>query len=428
MRPEHPEQIVQATLDKYARYINAGLAKLYRFADVMTTEWEASGAVIRDIYGKESLACSGGRAVFNVGPRHPGGIAAVQERLDGMRMWGGAMPRQGEADLAELLAQITPGDLQYTFFANSGAEANEGALKLARLATGRTEFVAAEGAFHGKTMGALSASGREKYKTPFQPLVPGFTHVPFGDLEAASRAVTDRTAAVILEPIQGENGVILPPEGYLPGVRKICDERGALLILDEVQTGVGRAGRMFACEHWGVVPDLLTMAKALGGGVMPIGAFTGRPALWKALETNPYLHSSTFGGNPLACVAGIATIRVIQDEHLVERAADLGGYLMARLEALARRHPGVVKQVRGKGLLVGVEFTDPDIVLLVTAEALQRGVIVFYSLNNPSTFRLAPPLVITRLQLDRAVEALEEAVAATEALLAGVASEAQAPS
>src|SRR5438093_226455 len=158
------------------------------------------------------------------------------------------------------------------------------------------------------------------------------------------------------------------------------------------------------------------------------GAFTGRPALWKALETNPYLHSSTFGGNPLACVAGIATIRVIQDEHLVERAADLGGYLMARLEALARRHPGVVKQVRGKGLLVGVEFTDPDIVLLVTAEALQRGVIVFYSLNNPSTFRIAPPLVISRAQLDRAVEALEEAVAAAETLLAEMAGEVQAPS
>src|SRR5438093_7389800 len=236
------------------------------------------------------------------------------------------------------------------------------------------------------------------------------------------------TAAVILKPIQGENGVILPPEGYLAGVRRICDQQGALLILDEVQTGLGRTGRMFACEHWGVVPDLLTMAKALGGGVMPIGAFTGRPALWKVLETNPYLHSSTFGGNPLACAAGLATIRVIQDEHLVERAADLGGYLMARLEALARRHPGVVKQVRGKGLLIGVEFTDPDIVLLVTAEALQPGVIVFYSLNNPSTFRIAPPLVISRPQLDRAVEALEEAVAAAETLLAEMAGEVQAPS
>jgi putrescine aminotransferase len=362
--------------------------------------------------------------VFNVGHRHPRVIAAVQEQLDRMPMSVRAMPRQGEADLAELLAQITPGDLQYTFFANSGAEANEGALKLARLSTGRTEFVAAEGAFHGKTMGALSASGREKYKTPFQPLVPGFRHVPFGDIDALDRAVTTHTAAVILEPIQGENGVIIPPDTYLPAVREICTRRGALLILDEVQTGLARTGRMFACEHWGVVPDILTMAKALGGGVVPIGAFTGRPSVWKALESNPYLHSSTFGGNPLACAAGIATIRVIQDEHLAERATELGGYLLDRLGEVARRHSGIIRHVRGKGLLVGMEFTDPDIVLLVTAEALQRGIIVFYSLNNPATFRIAPPLIITKAQLDRAVAALDESIGVAEALVAEVAADA----
>src|SRR2546428_3575333 len=359
MRSEHRDRLVQETLEKYTRYVNAGLAKLYRFANVMTVEWEARGAVIRDLHGKEYIDCSGGPAVFSVAHRHPKFIAAVKEQLDRMPMSVRAMPRNPEADLAELLAKIPAGDLQYTFFANSGAEANEAARKLARLATGRTEFVAAEGAFHGKTMGALSASGREKYKTPFQPLVPGFTHVPFGDLEAASRAVTDRTAAVILEPIQGENGVILPPEGYLAGLRRICDEQGALLILHEVQTGLGRTGRMFACEHWGVVPDLLTMAKALGGGVMPIGAFTGRPALWKALETNPYLHSSTFGGNPLACAAAMATIRGIQVERLVERAADLGGDLMARLEALARRDPGGGEPGRGGRVVRGGGFTEP---------------------------------------------------------------------
>lgn len=428
MLPEHPDRLAQATLDKYARYVNAGLAKLYRFANVMTMEWDASGAVIRDVHGKEYIDCSGGPAVFNVGHRHPKVVAAVKAQLDRMPMSVRAMPRGPEADLAELLAQITPGDLQYTFFANSGAEANEGALKLARLATGRPNFVAADGAFHGKTMGALSASGRERYKAPFQPLVPGFSHVPFGDLQAMAQAVTHQTAAVILEPIQGENGVVTPPDAYLAGVRDLCTRQGALLILDEVQTGFGRTGRMFACEHWGVVPDIITMAKALGGGVMPIGAFTGRPPLWKALEHNPYLHSSTFGGNPLACAAGIATIHVIQEERLVERAAELGEYLLTRLQGMARRHPSVVKQVRGKGLLIGVEFTDPDIVLLVTAEALQRGVVVFYSLNNPSTFRLAPPLVITREQLDRAVSALEDSIAAAEGMLAEITQAAEAPS
>ena len=423
-RPTDPDRTAAEILDKYARYVNPGLVRLYRFANVVTAEWEAEGAIIRDIHGKEYLDCSGGPAVFNVGHRHPKVVAAVKEQLDRMPMSVRAMPRAQEADLAELLAQITPGDLQFSFFANSGTEANEGALKLARLATGRPNIVGAEGAFHGKTLGALSASGREMYKAPFRPLIPGFSHVPFGDLEAMERAVTDETAAVILEPIQGEAGVIIPPDGYLRGVREICDRRGTLLIFDEVQTGLGRTGRMFGCEHWGVVPDLLTTAKALGGGVIPIGAFTGRPHLWRALEQNPYLHSSTFGGNPLACAAGVATIRVLLEERLPERAAELGPYLMDGLRGLQRKHPQVLREVRGKGLLVGMEFTDPDIVLLITADAMERGVIVFYSLNKPECFRIAPPLIITKAQIDRAVEVLDQSIAWTEAMVAEVTAEA----
>ena len=423
-RPIDPDRTAAEILDKYARYVNPGLVRLYRFANVVTAEWEAEGAIIRDIHGKEYLDCSGGPAVFNVGHRHPKVVAAVKEQLDRMPMSVRAMPRAQEADLAELLAQITPGDLQFSFFANSGTEANEGALKLARLATGRPNIVGAEGAFHGKTLGALSASGREMYKAPFRPLIPGFSHVPFGDLEAMERAVTDETAAVILEPIQGEAGVIIPPDGYLRGVREICDRRGTLLIFDEVQTGLGRTGRMFGCEHWGVVPDLLTTAKALGGGVIPIGAFTGRPHLWKALEQNPYLHSSTFGGNPLACAAGVATIRVLLEERLPERAAELGPYLMDGLRGLQRKHPQVLREVRGKGLLVGMEFTDPDIVLLITAGAMERGVIVFYSLNKPECFRIAPPLIITKAQIDRAVEVLDQSIAWAEAMVAEVTAEA----
>lgn len=424
MPARDPDRLAEETLERYRLYVNPGLVRLYRFANMNTIEWEAQGAIVRDVHGKEYLDCSGGPAIFNVGHRHPKVVAAVRAQLDRMPMSVRAMPRKPEADLAALLAEITPGDLQYTFFTNSGAEANEGALKLARLATGKPGFVATIGAFHGKTFGALSASGRELYKTPFAPLVPGFTHVPFGDLRALEAALTDQTAAVILEPIQGEAGVIIPPDDYLPGVRAICTKRGVLLIADEVQTGFGRTGKMFACEHWGVTPDILTMAKALGGGVMPIGAFTGRPALWEALVRNPYLHSTTFGGSPMACAAGIATIEVLREEHLVERAAELGTYLLSQLRQVARRHASVVKEVRGKGLLVGMEFTHPDIVLLVTAEALQRGVIVFYSLNNPAAFRIAPPLVITKEQLDRAVAVLDESITAACALLAQVEEEA----
>jgi len=423
-RPADPDRLAQEILAKYERYINPGLVRLYRFANVLTAEWEAEGAVVRDIHGKEYLDFSGGPAVFNVGHRHPKVIQAVKEQLDRMPMSVRAMPRKAEADLAELLAQITPGDLQFTFFANSGAEANEGALKLARLASGRTNFVGAVDAFHGKTFGALSASGREKYKTPFQPLLPGFSHVPFGDLAAMDRAVTSQTAAVILEPIQGEGGVIIPPDGYLRGVREICDRAGALLILDEVQTGLGRTGKMFACEHWGVTPDMITMAKALGGGVIPIGAITGRPRIWKTLEQNPYLHSTTFGGNPLACTAGVATIQVLLEEHLPERAADLGPYMVERLRELQRRHPTVVKDVRGKGLLIGMEFIDPDVVLLITADALERGLIVFYGLNKPECFRIAPPLTITRQQIDRAIEVLDQSIAWAARMVAEVTAEA----
>lgn len=423
-RPDDPSRLAQDILQKYERYINPGLVRLYRFANVLTAEWEAEGAVIRDIHGKEYLDFSGGPAVFTIGHRHPKVVAAVKEQLDRMPMSVRAMPRWPEADLAELLAQITPGDLQFSFFANSGAEANEGALKLARLATGRPNFVATVNAFHGKTLGALSASGREKYKTPFEPLVPGFTHVPFGHLSALDRAVDTSTAAVILEPIQGEAGVIIPPDDYLPAVREICDRAGALLILDEVQTGLGRTGKMFACEHWGVTPDLITMAKALGGGVVPIGAITGRPHIWKQLEQNPYLHSSTFGGNSLACAAGVATIRVLLEERLPERAAELGPYLVQRLRELGRRHPTVVKDVRGKGLLIGMEFIDPDVVLLITADALERGLIVFYSLNKPECFRIAPPLIITRAQIDRAVEILDQSIAWAEQMVAEVTADA----
>lgn len=412
-----PDRIADETLERLRLYVNPGLASLYRFANLHTVEWEAQGAVIRDIHGKEYLDCSGGPAIFNVGHRHPKVVAAVRAQLERMPMSVRAMPRKPEADLAALLAEITPGDLQYTFFTNSGAEANEGALKLTRLVTGKPEFVATIGAFHGKTFGALSASGRDIYKTPFAPLVPGFTHVPFGDLHALEAALTDQTAAVILEPIQGEAGVIIPPKDYLPGVRAACTRRGVLLILDEVQTGFGRTGKMFAAEHWGIVPDVLTMAKALGGGVMPIGAFSARPFLWRAFTRSPYIHSSTFGGSPMACAAGIATIEVLREERLPQRAAELGEYLLAQLGQLERRHPDVIKDVRGKGLLIGMEFTDPDIVLLVTAEALARGVIVFYSLNNPAAFRIAPPLIITREQLDRAVAVLDESITAAKKLV-----------
>ena len=412
--------LIERTLAQYRRYLNPGLARLFQFGGVETVEWAAEGCLVWDVHGREYIDCACGPAIFNIGHRHPRVLAAVRDQLDRMPMSVRTMPSAPMAALAERLAEVTPGDLQYSFFCNSGAEANEGAIKLARLATGRPGFVVMQEAFHGKTLGALSATGRAYYRTPFEPLVPGFVHVPFGDAAAVEAAIGRDVAAVMLEPIQGEAGVILPPAGYLRQVREICDRRGVLLIADEIQTGLGRTGRMFCVEHEGVVPDILTLAKALGGGVMPIGAFTARPALWERMKRDPYIHSSTFGGNPLACRAALATLDVLVDERLADRAGPLGEQFLGRLRELQARHPAVVKDVRGRGLMLGIEFTHRDYALMTSAEAGHRGVITFYTLNNPQVIRVAPPLVITPALIDRAADGIEGAVAAAEELLGSV--------
>jgi len=415
---EARDRLIRDTLERYQRYLNPGLARLYRFGGSDTVEWEAEGCFVWDAHGRAYIDCACGPAIFNVGHRHPRVLAAVRDQLDRMPMSVRTMPSAPQAELAERLGTLAPGDLQYSFFCNSGAEAVEGALKLARLATGRPGIIAMREAFHGKTFGALSATGREHYRHPFEPLVPGFTHVPFGDAEALDLAVTPETAAVILEPIQGEAGVVVPPRGYLRAVRDLCDRHGVLLIADEIQTGLGRTGRLFCVEHDGVVPDIMTLAKALGGGVVPIGAFIARPRLWEEFRRDPYLHSSTFGGNPLACRAAIATLDVLVGERLAERAEGLGLRFMDGLRAIRERHPGIVRDVRGRGLMIGLEFTHSDYALLVSAEAGHRGVITFYTLNKPEVIRIEPPLVITPDLIDRALGGIEGAVAEAERLLA----------
>lgn len=411
-------QYVDETIEKYRKYVNPGLANIMDFVGFHAVEWRGEGAVVYDTAGVEYLDFLGGYGVFSIGHAHPKVVAAVQEQAGRMPLSSRVLFNRPMADLAERLAHITPGDLQFTFFCNSGTEAVEGALKLARLATGRTQIIGTDGGFHGKTYGGLSASGREVYRKPFMPMVPDFLHVPFGDVAAVAAAITAQTAAVIVEPVQGENGVIVPPDDYLPGLRALCTERNVLLILDEVQTGCGRTGKMFACEHWGVAPDIMTLAKALGGGVMPIGAFCGTPAVWAAFEPNPLLHSSTFGGNELACVAGLATLDVMEEEGLPQRAAELGDVLIAGLRGVAAQFPGVITEVRGKGLLIGVEFTDRDLAALVIAAFAQQRILAAYTLNNPCVIRFEPPLVITREQIARVLQAFTAAVASVMELLA----------
>jgi putrescine aminotransferase len=308
------------------------------------------------------------------------------------------------------LAELTPGDLQISFFANSGTEAVEGALKLARAATGRAKFVGTHGAFHGKTFGALSVSGREAFRAPFGPLLADVAHVPFGDLGALA-GVIDDAAAVIVEPIQGEGGVNVPPAGYLRGVRALCDRSGAVFIADEVQTGLGRCGALFACDIEGVVPDVMTLAKGLSGGVMPIGAYIARPAVWNAAYAKaPLLHTSTFGGNPLACAAALAALDVLVDDDLAANARERGAELLEGARAIARRYPDAIADVRGVGLLAGVELRNEGYGGTIIPELLKRGVTAAWTLNQQRVIRLEPPLIVNAAQIATALRALDEAV------------------
>ena len=398
------------TEGKYNKYIGKTLVRLMKFSGYGTVEMKSEGVFVENPQGEKYLDCAGGYGVFSLGHRNPRVVAAVKDQLDKIPLSAKVFFNRLMADLAEKLAEISPGELQYSFFCNSGTEAVEGALKTARLKTGRSKIVAAVNSFHGKTMGSLSASGRELFKKPFTPLLSDFVHIPYGDEKALRETVDENTAAVIMEPLQGEGGIVVPPDGYMKAVREVCDETGALFIADEVQSGLGRTGKMFAVEHWGVNPDIMCLAKALGGGVMPIGAFMGTPDVWNAFKENPVIHTSTFGGNELACRAALETLKVIEEENLVERAEKMGRYLQKGLENIKARYPEIVGEVRGLGLMLGVELTEEKFGGSIIMEMAKRKVVGVYTLNKPKVIRFEPPLIINEEELDICIQAFQEAV------------------
>jgi putrescine aminotransferase len=352
-----------------------------------------------------------------MGIRHPTIVKAVEAQLRRMSLNSQELLEPLRGALASLLAQLAPGELQGSFFINNGTDAVEGAMKLARLYTKKPGFISTLGGFHGKSMGALSLMGKAEYRKPFEPLLDGIHFVPYGDADALAQelkkleAVGQGVAAVVLEPVQGEAGAIVPPDDYLPRVRELCDRYGVLLILDEVQTGMGRTGRHFACEHAGIAPDILCLGKSLGGGVMPLSAFMATKEIWSHLEApNPFIHSTTFGGNPLACAAGIAAINVMLEEKLDRQAAHKGEYALKRLRTLRAQYPKLIKEVRGKGLLIGIEFCCGEAGYEVAAELFRQGVLVAGTMLNAKTIRVEPALNIPDRLLTRALEQLEEAV------------------
>ncbi|MGZ7210175.1 MAG: acetylornithine/succinylornithine family transaminase, partial [Methanobacterium sp.] len=351
---------------------------------------EGKGALVKDFEGNTYIDCFAGIAVNNVGHTHPKVVEAICNQAKKLIHTSNVYYTEPHVELAKLLADITIHDK--SFFANSGAEVNEGAVKLARKFTGKGEIIVMENSFHGRTLAMVTATGQHKYKKGFEPLPTGFKHVDYGDVQAVIDNITDDTAAVMVEPIQGEGGVIMPPEGYLKELRKICTENDILLIFDEIQTGFGRTGEMFASDLYNVDPDITTVAKALGGG-FPIGAILAGEEIADAFE--PGNHGTTFGGNPLACAAAIAAINAIIDENMVIKAKENGGYLKYKLEEQAKLY-GIVEEVRGVGMMLGMELSINcgEIV----NEARERGVLI--NCTADTVLRLLPPLIIDKGQID----------------------------
>jgi putrescine aminotransferase len=412
--------IIEESKRNFAEHFNRGWLEYRKSVteagDWAAVEWTGSGAVFRDVLGREYLDCLGGFGMMNHGWVHPDVVETVKAQL--MRS---PMPSQELIDplrgvLANLMSRITPGDLKYSFFAGSGTEAIEGSIKLAKMHTRKAGFIVATRGFHGKTMGSLSMMGKADFREPLGILYGGpVYHVPFGDAGAVEqqletcKKVGVGIAAVMFEPIQGEAGAIVPPDDFWPRVREVTRHYGVLLIADEVQTGMGRTGKLWGVDHWNVVPDILAVAKSLGGGVMPVSAFCSTEEIWQVMMyPNPFMHTTTTGGGALACAAAIASIQITLRDKLWEQAAEKGSYLMPRLQRFAVQYPQIYEKITGRGLLIGMHFKSPEIGYKVAAGLFKRGVLVAGTLTNSQTIRVEPPLIISYEQLDTLLDRLED--------------------
>jgi acetylornithine/LysW-gamma-L-lysine aminotransferase len=360
------------------------------------------GALVWDINENEYIDCTGSYGVAVVGHCHPKVVEAVQKQVQTLIACHSSFYNDVRSQLLEKLIGLAPKGIDRVFLSNSGAESVECAIKLARKYSGKNEIISMVGAFHGKTMGALSATWKKKYRAPFMPLIPGFKHIPPNNLEKVEESITDKTAAILVEPIRGEGGVRFNSNDFLPGLREICDKKDILLIFDEVQTGFGRTGKVFACEHWNVIPDIMCLAKSVAGG-LPMGATFAKEEVMAAFKLGE--HSSTFSGNPLVCAAASAAIDVLIEEKLVDRAASLGGYFKDKLDTLVEEHNNI-REVRGLGLMIGMEMRFDVYNILIGC--MGKGVLVLDAGRN--IVRFLPPLVIKKEQIDKVVDVLDAVV------------------
>jgi len=390
----------QETMELYSKYVIANYKRLPRVIV------KGEGSYLYDADGNKILDMFPGWAVSGIGHCHPKVVDAIRKQAGELLHIDNTFYSEQQGLLAKLVSERGFGGK--CFFCNSGAEANEGALKLARLATaeGKYKFITAEGSFHGRTFATVTATAQPKYHEGFLPLLPGFIYVPYNDISALEKAFTDEVCAVMIEPIQGEGGINVATKEYVEAIRQLCDEKGAVMIFDEVQTGMGRTGKWFAYQHNDVEPDIMTLAKALGGGVA-IGAMMAKEEL--AAKLVPGKHASTFGGNCIACAAGIAVVEAIEEDNLIENAVKMGEYAKQKLEQLGEKYD-IIKEVRGKGLMIGVQLSSPG--AEIVDKCLARGLRI--NCTNNTVLRFMPAMIVTKEQIDEAINILDSVMGETK--------------
>ena len=416
---EEQQSFIAETVDSYEKYYNRGFVtyrkSVTEAGQFAAIEWSGEGSLLRDLLGREYIDCLGGYGIFSAGVNHPKVVKAVTDQIQRMALNSQELLEPWRAALGKVLAAITPGELQNSFFINNGTDAIEGAIKLTRLFTRRSTFISTLGGFHGKSLGSLSLMGKASFREPFQSGLQDVRFVPYGDgdaLEAEFRrcsSVGVQIAGLVLEPVQGEAGGIVPPADYFPRARELCTRYGALLIADEIQTGMGRTGKLWGVDHWDVAPDIMCVGKSIGGGVMPLSAFISTAAIWEVMIPNPIIHSTTFGGNPLACAAGLAAIEVTLEEDLPGQAASKGDFLLRELGCLQQKYPAVLQEAHGKGLLIGMEFPTQEIGWKVASGLFKRGVLVAGTYANARVIRVEPALGIPIELLKEMLNRLEDA-------------------
>jgi putrescine aminotransferase len=397
--------------ESYGRLINPAYPSFLNKLGLNKIAAKAQGATITDSQGNTYIDCVGGYGLFNLGHNNPDIIESVMEQLKEQQLLTKPLISEIQVRLAECIERITPGDLSCSFILNSGSEAIDCAIKLVRLHKGRKTIITAQKSFHGHTFGALTASGIPSFKRAFQPLLPGFVNVPFGDIDALERSISADTGAVLIEPIQHEAGIHLPPDDYLLKVRDLCDRHDLILVLDEIKTGFGKTGRMFACEYYNIVPDVLVLGKSLGGGLIPAGAVAAKSHFLKRFGLSFSMSASSYAGNVLACRAGLAAIRYIRESNVLAECEEKGKMLLRSFRDYVGEYPDILRSAKGLGLLIGIETQSGKIALELAKEMIRQGIIMIPAFGNSSVLMAEPPLVISFQQIRKVVDSFAAACA-----------------